>query len=345
MKEKRFILLYLLIYFPVFINAQNILRSDLNLPRPGDKLVKQQVEYREPGDKGRNRIWDFRFLQPINEEYTVSYFLPDAEDVDLLGGLEHNTRYYYRQKEDSLWAVGYENTTTTMNYTQPELQLYFPLQYGNTFHSNFEGEGEYGRMLPLSIQGEMRLSVDAEGTLLLPDTRVEDVLCIHSVREYTESGKPQTIITVDRWSWYAPNVRYPIFESIQTSQGNSKGEQTIFHTSFYCPPHLQPDNTTEEIQPQEMMSPDDIRSIFTDAKLFPNPVTDYLTVQYKLTRKAQIWFTLHNHQGILKNSVAVQFQNEGNYTQTIDMSFLPTGIYTFYAHVDDQELAFNIIKS
>jgi hypothetical protein len=51
--------------------------------------------------------------------------------------------------------VGYENGTTVMNYTQPELlQILFPMQYGKTTNANFEGIGEYSRMLPLSVKGE-----------------------------------------------------------------------------------------------------------------------------------------------------------------------------------------------
>ncbi|GHV58336.1 hypothetical protein FACS1894182_10140 [Bacteroidia bacterium] len=330
---------FLLLSIPGILSAQHSIETAINMPCAGDEIVKQQVEYKDPGDSGLHLVWDFRFLQPINEEYTLSYFLPDSANIALLCGLEHNTRYYYRQGKDSLWAIGYENTTTTMNYTQPELQLCCPLQYGKTFTSNFEGEGEYGRMLPISITGETRWLVDAEGTLLLPDARIEKALRVHSILQYTESRKLQAIITVNKWSWFAPGVRYPVFESIQTTNSTSKEKKTVFNTSFYCPPQLQTGDTIVQT-----LSPDDIRSIFTEAQLFPNPVRDYLTVRYKLTRPAQIWFTVHDQQGILKKNVALQWQTEGHYTQTVDMHSLPAGIYMLYAHVDDQVVAFNLIK-
>ena len=53
--------------------AQHTLTFDRNALRGGDQLVKQQVEYKDPGSTGKGLIWDFTFLQPINEQYTLDY--------------------------------------------------------------------------------------------------------------------------------------------------------------------------------------------------------------------------------------------------------------------------------
>ena len=53
------------------------LTSDRNAYRPADRIVKQQVEYKDPGSTGKELTWDFRTLQPINEEYKLDYFIPD----------------------------------------------------------------------------------------------------------------------------------------------------------------------------------------------------------------------------------------------------------------------------
>jgi len=52
--------------------AQNShqLSTERNAYRVPDQLVKQQVEYKDPGSSDKNLTWDFRFLQPFNKECT-----------------------------------------------------------------------------------------------------------------------------------------------------------------------------------------------------------------------------------------------------------------------------------
>ena len=49
------------------ILAQNTLEVCNNLPRHGDRLVKQQIAYEKPGSGGENIIWDFRDIIPVDE--------------------------------------------------------------------------------------------------------------------------------------------------------------------------------------------------------------------------------------------------------------------------------------
>lgn len=96
-----------------------------NSPRPGDELIKQQVEYKDPGRDGANVIWDFGKLESINDEYSLVYSEPylidksqyimgrdtipskEIKQGELLIGTEHNTMYYYRIKDNALWILGH----------------------------------------------------------------------------------------------------------------------------------------------------------------------------------------------------------------------------------------------
>jgi len=60
-------LLSLLIGIPVMLSAQHTLQRELHLPRVGDELIKQQVEYKDPGRSGDNVLWDFSRLTSIND--------------------------------------------------------------------------------------------------------------------------------------------------------------------------------------------------------------------------------------------------------------------------------------
>lgn len=321
------------------------LTSDRHAYRAGDYLEKQQVEYKDPGSIGRSLVWDFRILQPFDYEYSLAYFIPDSTEMERICGQEHQTRYYYRQLTDSLLATGYENYTTFMEYTRPELRLKFPLAYGDTLYSEFEGSGEYGRRLPLYVKGYTRVEVDAEGELILPDETVKKTLRVYTKRHYTQTGKDSLEMTLHTWSWYAKGVRYPVFESIKTLIHPKGGkEEQIFTTSFYYPPEKQ----LSEIDTDNIEMEDEIlqgaAAVFTEARTYPNPVTDNLKIDFKLTRDAQVWFSVHNNAGVAQTATAPENLREGHHTKDISMGHLLTGTYTVNVHVDDMLLQLNVVK-
>jgi len=221
------ITLFFITFFAVLgLNAQNShsLTTGRNAYRAADQLVKQQVTFKDPGSSGKGLNWDFSTLQPINENYSLNYFIPDSIRMDRLCGQEHNTRYYFRQQQDSLQAVGYENSTTYMEYTVPELRMHFPFSYGDTLFSYFTGKGEYCHRIPLAVKGYTRIMADAEGDLKLPEfNTVKKALRVHTLRHYTETGKDSVEMTLDTYSWYAAGIRYPVFESIKTTLSRKKG--------------------------------------------------------------------------------------------------------------------------
>lgn len=350
---EKFTSILLLCIIPLTINGQNRLTKQLNSLCASDKLLKQQVEYKDPGSSGRNLTWDFRMLNQLNDEYPLKYFIPDSIQMDTICGMEHQTRYYYSQKRDSVWATGFENATTLMMYNTPELRMKFPFSYGDTLFSYFKGEGEYGRRLKLSVSGYTRVEADAEGTLQLPDFEdVKNALRVRTLRYYTEIGKDSSEMIIDTYAWYAKGVRYPVFESIKTdiikrkrSRNAIVTDTTIFRTSFYYPPHYQacqlPHETTSEIR---VDTNTDITTVFTEASYLPNPVENILTISYKLTRPASVRFSVHNNIGVLACSTT-QLNLEAGYHQTpISMSHLITGTYVLYVNVDEIVIKQVVVK-
>jgi len=340
------------------IQAQNsqILTTKHNAYRAADNLVKQQVEFKDPGSSGKGLNWDFSMVKSINDEYSLKYFIPDSTDMFRLCGMEHNTRYYFRQQMDSLQAVGYENSTTYMQYIIPELRMHYPFSYGDTLFSTFEGKGEYCHRLQLAVKGYTRIMADAEGDIKLPEFEtVKKALRVRTLRHYTETGKDSIEMTLDTYSWYARGIRYPVFESIKTTlskkgdnkdeNGESMKDSTVFSTSFFYPPELQ----TSQVQTDSLSvdKPDvtqDAASVFTEAQLMPNPVIDNLTINYKLTRAAKVWFTVHNNIGIGLCQTTPQNLSEGFNICTVPMGNLITGVYSLYVHVDDMVMRLNVVK-
>lgn len=336
------------------LSAQQLkLTVDRNAYRAADRIVKQQVEFKDPGSKGKNMTWDFRMIQPINEDYKLNYFIPDSTFMNRLCGKEHNTRYYYRQQNDSLWATGFENSTTYMEYVSPELKLRFPFSYGDTLFSTFDGKGQYSHRLELAVKGYTRVEADAEGELKLPDFEtVKKALRVRTLRHYTETGKDSVEMTLDTYTWYAEGVRYPVFESIKTNlikkakkQGEQERDTTVFTTSFYYPPEKQISQIQTDSLPME--TSEELlgaAAVFTEAQLMPNPVVDNLYINFKLTRAANVWFTVHNNIGIPLCQTSHQNLSEGYNSTTVNMNGLITSVYSLYVHVDDMVMRLNVVK-
>src|ERR1035437_3749596 len=230
---RKTIFFFFLFSASLFTHAQSSqkLTTDRNAYRADDQIVKQQVEFKDPGSNGRGLFWDFSMLQSINEEYALKYFIPDSTNMTRICGMEHNTRYYYLQQRDSLWATGFENSTTYMEYPVPELRLKFPYAYGDTLFSFFTGYGEYCHRIPLIVKGYTRTIADAEGDLLLPKSeKVKKALRVHTLRYYTETSKDSIEMTLDTYSWYAIGIRYPVFESVKTSISKLLKKQSDYET-------------------------------------------------------------------------------------------------------------------
>jgi hypothetical protein len=274
-----------------------------------------------------------------------------------LCGMENNTRYYYRQQQDSLQATGYENSTTFMEYKVPELRMHFPFKYGDTLFSYFVGQGQYCHRLPLAVKGYTRVQADAEGELKLPEFEtVKKALRVHTLRHYTETGKDSMEMTLDIYSWYAAGIRYPVFESVKSivsrlmkkqkdSDTKNVKDTTIFTTSFYYPPEKQTSQIgTKPIPDGPKDGITGAAAVFTEAQLMPNPVVDNLFINYKLTHSAKVWFTVHNNIGIPLCQTSPENLDEGFHSSTINMNNLMTGVYSLYVHVDDMVMRENVVK-
>lgn len=378
-------LLILSLFFAAYglLHPQELLKltSTDNTYQTGDSLYKYQVEYKDPGSVGRELEWDFTKLDVKDENYLIKYFYPNKDDTTRICGMEHRTRYYYRQQNDSVWATGFENYTTKMDYTTPELKMKFPFAYGDTLFSTFEGEGIYSNMLDLRAKGYTRVKADAEGMLKLPDLKGKAIR-VHTRRHYTEvkadrdrfqvsglefqvgdsglqvpkhSTPNDTLrMTLDTYSWYVQDIRYPVFESIKTtihratlpalrapSPGGEtrEADTTVFRTSFYYTPEELPTKNN----PDEPEIPE-IERVFTEATMVPNPVVNDLMIDYKLTRPALIRFSVHNNIGIPMRRTTQRNLPEGRHHETIPMGGLVTGTYTVYVHVDDMVLSRVVVK-
>lgn len=363
-KHNSHLILFFVCLFSTIGNAQEAykLTFENNSFKANDKIVKMQVKYIEPQQLGINQLWDFTDLIPVNVNYDIRYFHPDSTQTNLFCGMESNTRYYYRQENDTIESTGYENSTTYFKNTIPELKLTFPFSYGDTLYSPFSGWGQYSHRMTFQIKGYTRIEADAEGFLLLPESpklRVKAIR-VHTCRRFLQTIKDSVEMYVNTYAWYAAGSRYPVLESVKTNivrkvkqnkenggsnMAQSNKDTTVLMTSFYYPPINQKiKNTIDTLTINTTDSVVDIHSIFTQARYMPNPVVDKLTISYLLKRDAKVWFSIHNTLGVKLIATNPCTMQEGEHTTDMNMGQLLTGVYSLYVHVDDLVLKVSVIK-
>lgn len=278
--KKRAALLLLLLVSTGFCYSQYTLQKDYIHIRANDTVVKQEVNYKDPGRSGTNVFWNYSNLQPVKFPYCVCYGGNDT----VVFVKEHLTEYKYRlNRGDSLMLTGYRNRTTYFNAFVPGLEFRYPFHYMDSLESNFYGEGKYSDKLAFISQGREKVKADAWGTMLLPgnDTLKNVVrmclqkdICEHiswtdsillrvhgdstvlrkaRIEEHLRSDT--VLLRQTNYRWYAEGYRYPVFETIRCETFKSGSPMAYYATAFYYPPeeHIYLENDSLNKQLQELL--------------------------------------------------------------------------------------------
>jgi hypothetical protein len=361
--------------------AQFSLKPELNLPRMGDELFKQQVEYKDPGRSGEHVLWDFSRLQAVNPEYKVFYRTPKffGHDIQLLGlntlsagetelenmivGSEHFTSYYYQVKDGQLVLLGHANAVSQMYHKQPLLVIPFPFGYGQKIESSYHSQTFYAGAKPMQSIGDIHIEADAQGMMILPDKdTLYHVMRIKTMRTLVElpdtalhnKAPAQNLseplnIRIENYLWYARGYRYPVFETIRHFNANDTVQPSFFSTAFFYPPqdHYYLDTDPENRQLVEAQKKEKKNAPLSDFMFnaFPNPVATQLNVEIFLPVEAGIKIQLRSIAG---NSVYLN-ENKGKFTRgnhrfQFHVSSLPTGYYLLSIWADNYMHSETILK-
>jgi hypothetical protein len=378
--KKIFILL--LMSIPTILSAQHLLTSELNLPRTGDELIKQQVEYKNPGRTGDNVLWDFSQLNPINNAYSLIYSEPglfndslfimgrdtlsasNLKETDrLIIGTEHNTMYYYRLSGDTLHCLGHENPATLLQHTAPLLSNIFPVNYQDKHSESYASQGIYSMTVPFETTGEITTEADAFGMMVLPsgDT-LKHVMRTKTTQTIVETiaMQPDTIINrskVETCKWYERGYRYPVFETVKTQVFNDTATTERFRTAFFYPPQEQFELGEDAENDAELAviaseetennanseNPEDPWEGLT-YNIYPNPVRTLLEVEIYLPRPAHIRYQVRTTTGLLYKDENKGFYPEGICRFQSNVSTLPIGNYILDIWLDEKLISEIIMK-
>ncbi len=364
--------LWVLLFVPQILWAQYTATRQLHSPRAGDRLIKQELLYSDPGEVKMGQVWDFSSLPVANKEYPVDYF-------DLEGKLTCSRGRYlfkYELKGDSLLLSGREDSFTNIRYHEPQLLMKFPLSYPSLSEGKFSGRGKYCDRMQIYTEGTVSSQVDATGTLILPggDT-LQSVIRVHIVNQGYERftplpasfditlevlslGEEETLdssfIQNDIYLWYAEGSRYPVMEMSRTLWKKESGYENLEETALLFHPLEQlaqlPDDeenvlilTAQKEKKQiifDVKGIDNI-SLAESVSVYPNPVTDYLRVDLSGSETVTTHISLYDMTG--KKVYESQVQ-AGEMGLTINMTQLPQGNYVLKVKTSNNVIDKKIIK-
>ena len=279
---------------------------------------------------------------------------------ELIIGIEHNTMYYYHLKGDSLLQMGHENQSVVLDYTSPISLLRFPLNYGETGTSAYTSKGLYSGTVDIQTHGTVTTTADAYGKMILPsgDTlnsvlRVktqQTIFDIPHTNSYTTETENNTGKQLVICRWYSKGYRYPVFETIRKM--NLADNSIIFSTAFFFPPqdHLYLDTDPENmalldqlwnLDKESINNPGihqtetvDLKDILT-CRMYPNPVSSILNLEYELKKEAKVSFQLFSVNGTPVKVINLQKKAKGVYHETLDCSSLYSTNYILRITADD----------
>ena len=351
------------------IPARSQLKSELNIPRSGDELVKEQVAFCDAGESGENQTWNFKNIKLINDAYIVHYFTRDNWETI---GAENGKLTFLEINGDSLLMSGYETSTDLVRYHSSGLLLRFPITYDSASQGRYDGRGKHHDRLESIISGEIHTKADAAGSLILPgNDTLTDIIRVHirkmeNARYVPISGEfsinrpankslfsnvDPEIITTDTYQWYEEGYRYPVFETIETYREDSINRTILNRSAYFYHPADQaylPEDTANQVVLERKLSARKAKIIEKESNIlsfacYPNPARDHVEIELTLRKAVAIKADLWGIHGRLVKHFPSKSPST-HYRERMDMQTLPHGYYVVKVSAGGEAVSEEILK-
>jgi len=349
--------------------SQNNIQKSLNMFRDGDIIIKQQIIYKNTEQKGPDVIWNMGGIDVINKSYRLKYSTVPGF-ANRMAGTEHSTRYYYDMCHDTLFAGGFENNTTKIDYDIKEKHFLFPVKYGNSYSGLFHGTGTYCDKIALRCFGRYKVEADAYGKLVLPEgDTLHDVTRLHTERFVSSIHYPadslKSISSVsftadsikrhietepyllknDIYKWYAKGYRYPVLETFITTAYGNEGKPYVM--SFYYPPSAQQqldyDTDNDDIRRSAPKTNKD--NIVQNGFIYNlhRTGTTSVRLEYTLPSSSDVYYGIYTTDGKSVYRSVPGRQNGGIHCEEIDLSRCQDGVYILEIYMGSNHYTEKII--
>lgn len=261
---KHFFLFFIVSIYNITL-AQVTLSKAITLPMNGDQIDRQRVEAIDAGVRGREAVWDMSHAIVVEDGCAMRFF--NSGD-SVVARIEGKQQFVYEIKGDSVLLRSQETALSCLSDSLPALKMVFPLAYGDSICSPVYYRGKYCGNNAIATAGIYSMVVDGEGTLILPNDTVRNVLRIHERFDEKVNVSPWAkarIISADdesllrhvrdTYSWYSCDFRYPLAQITKDSFYNGASLTRVEEKAYLCTPETQLYALGDVRQQRQMQAP------------------------------------------------------------------------------------------
>ncbi len=326
------------------LQAQVKLTYETHGFNPGETHQAQKVEYKKPGQSGINVTWDFQELVTIKDEIDSPVAAGESSDYNIGITQGDGPFYLYNVTKEQVEYRGYRKGDFSVYFETPIIKTKYPQTYGSAFEGTFEGYlsrsgGQTGK-----VSGTYSTEVDATGTVLLPNHVSLPVIRVKTTKLIKEWGGQRNYAEITKYLWYAQEIRYPVFVSMETASINpSTGERYVTSLESYLNKNL---DLSKQKQTVRSTTGTDQFGTGISCSVSPNPFKDQISINYTLPKESSVSIELYNVQGSKLATVLPKQLQTGSQSVSYNLGNLTDakGVYFLTITIDGKAYNEKLIK-
>lgn len=297
---RKYLLLIVSIAFFDCAFGQTILTSEKNAFVVGDNHDFYLAKYAEEGKSGANMTWDFSGLVPsgnltshmIDPSTTVKG--PQVNEANL-ALVEDANIFYFKVSNEGMEQYGTAAGNSLSTYSEPFVKIKYPFSFGEVISGNYAAKIE-STPSTCNYGGSYKVEGDAWGTLILPNGVYHNTLRVKQTLTLSAADTSNKEIT---YRWYGSSVRYPLLVIIKFE---NQGKATLAKVAYYA--HSAIENLSSRANSNELLA------ATQGIDIYPNPITNLLTVSYELIAPTKVFIDLYDASGTVVTNFLPQLQKK-----------------------------------
>ena len=267
--------------------------------------------YVEPGPAGANQVWDLSGMETGDDfqGFVAASFEADSENSFPEANVvlnEQGNQFFFSLEEDRLLARGTmtKSGRVLMKYHRPYVKMLYPFAYGDEVSGDYSGT-YFLTDKEVPLEGTYRVAADGNGRLILPGGKVvENTLRVVSERSYDILFENNTMHYENlTYRWYGQDERFPLAVIIRT-RSTACGNGNDHFKAAYRVTGQQEKATGIEVLSAEA------------PKVFPNPVHDRLTVEFRVAESNKVLMEMYDNTGRKVAVLIDRHMDAGSYSET-----------------------------
>ena len=330
----------------VAANSQTVLTYKKHGLVPDERNPMLLAKYAEPGDAGKNTLWDFSALE-MTKSFVGSI---DNPTMTKSAGLFENSNsvleefgnyFFFEADKNGIRHCGYASGsgTTTIEYTKSLMKMQYPFRYGSSISGDYSGIYTVNGNHHGDINGNYAITADGAGTLILPgNIKYSNALRVKEVKSYTNQLKNSSYDVVDEtYRWYIDEHRFPVLVLIKSTYTYANGNTSESFNAAYNPVIANDFANDNIIMKNESNLSMDV---------YPNPYVGHVNIKFDVKEEAFVNVSVYNSAGklvsILENNKLTMGAKE--YKFSAKEFGVGTGSYLVRVTVGDQTVSEKVME-